>query len=157
MKAVFTLLLVSASFFSTAQQIDFNHQKGYIAGGYDVVAYFTNKALKGSTKYEYRFQGAKYKFSSQANLETFKSNPEKYIPQYGVWCAYAMADKGEKVSVNPKTFEIRDGKLFLFYNAIFDNTFESWLEQKPKELIKKADANWSAIKFKSWTIYDASR
>ncbi len=149
MKVIFTLLFLTVSFFGSAQQIDFNHQKGYIAGGYDVVAYFSKKALKGAAKYEYRYQGAKYKFSSQVNLETFKADPDKFTPQYGGWCAYAMADKGEKVSVNPKTFEIRDGKLFLFYNAFFDNTLESWLEQNPNELIKKADANWSAIKFKS--------
>ncbi len=146
---ILTLLFIGVSLAVSAQQFDYNEQKGFIAGGYDVVAYFSNKALKGSSKFEYHYKGANYRFSSQDHLNSFKANPDRYVPQYGGWCAYAMADKGEKVSVNPKTFEIRGGKLFLFYDAFFNNTLESWLAESPTYLIKKADANWSAIKFKS--------
>ena len=149
MKQLVTLGLFLLTVVASAQKIDFNEQKGYIAAGYDVVAYFSNKAVKGSSKFTYSFEGAKYRFSSQENLDTFKANPKRFVPQYGGWCAYGMADKGEKVTVNPKTFEIRNGKLFLFYNAFFDNTLESWLAENPNKLIKKADTNWSAIKFKS--------
>ena len=132
-----------------SQQIDYNEQRGFVAHGYDVVAYFSNSALKGSTKFEYKYDGASYKFSSQKNLDTFKTNPKKYLPEYGGWCAFAKADKGEKVTISPKTFEIRDGKLYLFYNAFFDNTYESWLEEMPAKLIKKADVSWSKVKIKS--------
>lgn len=149
MKRFLTLIILIASFAATAQQIDYNVQKGYVAGGYDVVAYFSHKAIKGSSQFKLTFEGANYRFSSEEHLNQFKAAPRKYIPQYGGWCAYAMADKGEKVSVNPKTYEIRNGKLFLFYNAFFDNTLESWLAQNPNQLIKKADSNWNTIKFKS--------
>ncbi|MDJ0644658.1 MAG: YHS domain-containing (seleno)protein [Flavobacteriaceae bacterium] len=133
---------------SFGQQIDYNEEKGYIANGYDVVSYFSNKVLRGISKYTYTYNNADYKFSSGANLEKFKANPKMYVPKYGGWCAYAMADKGEKVRINPKTFEIRNGKLYLFYNAFFDNTLESWLKEGPNELRKKADVNWDKIKYK---------
>ncbi len=132
-----------------AQKIDYNINTGYAANGYDVVAYFSNKAVRGVTKFTYKVDAVKYRFSNQENLDLFIANPKKYKPQYGGWCAYAMGDKGEKVTINPKTFEIRDGKLYLFYNAYFTNTFESWKEEGPEKVKQKADKNWEKIKYKS--------
>jgi len=149
MKNMLIILFISFSTTLFSQQIDYNEQKSFVANGYDVVAYFSNTAVNGSTKYQSTYDDAKYRFSSQKNLDTFKANPKKYVPQYGGWCAYAMADKAEKVTINPKTFELRNGKLYLFYNAYFNNTYESWLEEMPAKLIKKADTSWSKIKFKS--------
>ncbi len=148
MRPFLVLLFIGISLSTFAQQIDYNEQKNFIASGYDVVSYFSNKAIKGSSNYQYKHDGANYRFSSKENLAKFKANPAQYIPQYGGWCAYAMADKGEKVSINPKTFEIRNGKLYLFYNAYFTNTFDSWKEEMPNKLIKKADASWAKIKYK---------
>ena len=62
-------------------------------------------------------RGLKFKFSSQKKVLKFKGNRDKYLPQYGGFCAYAIAEKGKKVSVDPETFEMRDGKLYLFYNS----------------------------------------
>ena len=149
MKHVFFILFLGFTTTIFSQQIDYNEQKNYIASGYDVVAYFSKRATKGDAKFEYKYDDATYRFSSQQNLDNFKENPKKYVPQYGGWCAYAMADKGEKVTINPKTYEIRNDKLYLFYNAYFNNTLESWLEEMPTKLIKKADASWTIIKFKS--------
>ena len=143
------IILQIATITAYGQQIDYNMDTGYIANGYDVVAYFSNKAVKGKKDFAYNYDNANYKFSSKNNLEKFKANPKIYIPQYGAWCAYAMADKGEKVSINPKTFEIRNGKLYLFYNAFFNNTLDNWLNEMPVKLIKKADSNWEKIRFKS--------
>jgi len=149
MKQVLFILFLGFTTTVFSQQIDYNEQKNYIASGYDVVAYFSKKSTKGDAKFEYKYDDANYRFSSKQNLNKFKGNPKMYVPQYGGWCAYAMADKGEKVTINPKTFEIRGGKLYLFYNAYFNNTFESWLEEMPTELIKKADVSWAIIKFKT--------
>ena len=55
-----------------------------------------------------------YYFSSEKNKAEFSQNPSKYKPQYGGWCAYAMGSNGEKVEVNPETFKLIDGKLYLF-------------------------------------------
>ena len=140
MRLVWVLLLIVQSV--SAQQKNVNTQSNYGAAGYDAVAYFEAKAIKGQSKFSTEHKGVSYKFSSDSNLNKFKKDPLQFLPQYGGWCAYAMASKGEKVKVNPKTFEIRNGKLYLFYDAYFDNTFENWIEEGPDELVLKADENW---------------
>ncbi|WP_299676482.1 YHS domain-containing (seleno)protein [uncultured Dokdonia sp.] len=138
------LLLVGVSI--QAQQTDYYLKKGYVAEGYDVTEYFNNKAVEGDKKFTTEYDGVKFKFVSQANLDKFKANPSKYVPQYGGYCAYAVADKGKKISVDPKTFEIRDGKLYLFYNSWGVNTLEKWQEEGPEKLRGQADAAWSKVK-----------
>ena len=131
-----------------AQSVDYNTKKGYVAEGYDVVAYFNNDAIKGDKKYTTTYDGVKYKFASEENLNTFKNNPDAYVPQYGGYCAYAIAVKSKKVGINPETFEIRDGKLYLFYNSWGTNTLELWKKENVKGLQEKADKNWKAIHMK---------
>lgn len=140
MRLVWVFLLIVQSL--SAQQENVNIQNNYGAAGYDVVSYFEAKAIKGQTKFSTEYKGVPYRFSSGSNLNKFKKDPLQYLPQYGGWCAYAMASEGEKVKVNPKTFEIRNGKLYLFYDAYFDNTFEDWIEKGPDQLVLKADKNW---------------
>ncbi len=130
-----------------SQTIDYNTKKGFVAEGYDVVAYFNNEAIEGSKSYATTFDGVKYKFSSQKNLDTFLKHPGAYSPQYGGYCAYAVATQSKKVDIDPKTFEIRDEKLYLFYNSWGNNTLKKWLEKNVKGLQEKADLNWEAIKF----------
>ncbi|WP_299890387.1 YHS domain-containing (seleno)protein [uncultured Lacinutrix sp.] len=139
------LILFFFGIISTQAQTDYNTKKGFIIQGYDVVSYFENKAEKGSKDYTVTHDGVKYKFSSKEHLETFNKNPKRYIPQYGGYCAYAIAEKSKKVSIDPETFEIRDGKLYLFYNSWGTNTLELWLEKDVKGLQKKADQNWELI------------
>jgi YHS domain-containing protein len=120
----------------------FNLDGKVVIQGYDPVAYFSaGKAVKGSKDLSVLHQGVIYYFSSEANKEEFKKNPSRYEPQYGGWCAYAMGAKGEKVSVDPKTFKIADGKLYLFYNKFFNNTLTDWNKDETN-LHTKADANW---------------
>ncbi|SIQ98718.1 hypothetical protein SAMN05421797_10531 [Maribacter ulvicola] len=110
--------------------------------GYDPVAYFTeNRAIEGSLDYQLEENGVFYRFSSETNKKIFLNNPEKYEPQYGGWCAYAMGESGDKVTVNPKTFKIIDGKLYLFYNQFLTNTLKSW-NKNEATLKKQADVNW---------------
>jgi hypothetical protein len=82
-----------------------------------------------------------YQFSSATNKEAFLKNQASFEPQYGGWCAYAMGSAGEKVEINPETFKIIDGKLYLFYNAYFNNTLKSWNKEETS-LKAKADVNW---------------
>ena len=128
---------------SLAQTSDLNKDSdGLWVDGYDAVAYLTTqKATKGDKAYQATYQGATFRFASDANKKLFVAAPEKYLPAYGGWCAYAMGANGEKVEVNPKTFKIIDGKTYLFYNKFFTNTLDSWNKDEAN-LKAKADANW---------------
>lgn len=140
------MLLLIAGTVLQAQSIDYNTKRGYAANGYDVVSYFEGQPQEGIKEISTEYDGINYKFSSQEHLNEFKADPAKYIPQYGGYCAYAVAVSGKKVSINPETYEIRDGKLYLFYNAGRTNTLELWLNESPNELKVKADSNWEKIK-----------
>ena len=116
--------------------------KGTALSGYDPTVYFLGKAQKGKKDFTYTQEGVNYQFANANNLETFKKNPTKYEPQYGGWCAYAMGSSGEKVEVDPETFKIISGKLYLFYHTFFSNTLTDW--NKDENALKaKADANWT--------------
>lgn len=144
----FLLLFCIGSLSAQAQQNErlkhWNLSSGQLAlSGYDPVAYFTKgKAIEGNKKIVLTYGGVVYYFSSEENKQTFKASPAKYEPQYGGWCAYAMGATGEKVEVDPETFKIINGKLFLFYNKFFNNTLKSWNKDE-KNLHAKADLNWS--------------
>lgn len=121
----------------------FNLEQKIAIQGYDPVAYFTSgKAIKGSAKIASTYLGVIYYFSSEANKKAFISNPSNYEPQYGGWCAFAMGDYGKKVEIDPETFKIVNGKLYLFYNAYFNNTLKSWNKDE-RNLKAKADKNWA--------------
>jgi len=144
--SMFTLLLLLGFIPGIAQtQVKtnaFNLSNGLGIEGYDPVAYFTqSKAVEGKKEFTVTYNGAKYYCSSSSNKALFQKNPEAYIPQYGGWCAYAMGKTGEKVEVDPETFKIKNGKLYLFYNAFFNNTLTSWNKDEPN-LSKNADINW---------------
>ena len=143
MKNTITLLLFLISSTFIAQ--NHNTKKGFIADGYDVVSYFDQKAKKGNKEFTAEFDGLKFKFSSKQNLALFNENPRKYMPQYGGYCAYAIGAKEKKVDIDPKTFEIRDGRLYLFYNAWGTNTFELWEKEGADKLRKQADKNWKKL------------
>lgn len=123
----------------------FNLEKNYVAiQGYDPVAYFEGKPLKGSKNISVYHQGAVYYFASEDHKEKFKTDPARYEPQYGGWCAYAMGANGEKVSIDPETFKIIHGKLYLFYNRFFNNTLKEWNKDE-QNLQSKADQNWRKL------------
>ena len=121
-------------------------KKGHLAlSGYDPVAYFKDKkAIEGKPSIAVENDGVKYQFATQGNKDLFLASPSSYKPQYGGWCAYAMGAKGEKVEVDPETFKIVDGKLYLFYNKFFNNTLDSWNENEA-ELKSNADRNWAKL------------
>lgn len=128
------------------RQKQFNLNESHVGiGGYDPVAYFTEKkAVEGNKTLKSDYQGVTYYFSSKQNLTLFTSSPSKFEPEYGGWCAYAMGAKGEKVEVDPETFKIVNGKLYLFYNKFFNNTLKSWNKDEAN-LKSNADKNWSSF------------
>lgn len=135
---------VSTSTQSSSKYV-WNLERGDLAiEGYDAVAYFllheNNDAVKGSSKFSYKWKGATWKFSSKENLEKFKSNPTKYIPQYGGYCAYAAA-RNYLYSIDPNAWTVKNNKLYL--NAT-KSLRTKWFKNIDSE-IKKADRNWPGL------------
>lgn len=120
---------------------------------FDPVSYILdNKATKvgaeNARKFRFKFKNATYVFLSQDHLDAFKATPEKFLPQFGGWCAYAVAAKKEKVDIDPTSFHVQDGRLLLFYDGVFAHTKKTWLtdkEKDPKGYLKDADANWPKV------------
>ncbi len=139
-----TTLLVCAQD-AAKRQAEFNLKNGTLAvEGYDVVSYFQGKPQRGNKDLSYTYKGVTYWFATPENRELFKENPQHFEPQYGGWCAYAMGLDGSKVKIDPKTYKIVDGKLYLFYNFYFNNTLIDW-NNNEQALKQAADANWQKI------------
>lgn len=112
--------------------------------GYDPVAYFTEgKPVKGNKEFSYQWNDANWYFSSKADLDSFKKNPEKYAPQYGGYCAYGCSE-GHKAPTDPNAWTIIDGKLYFNYSL---KVKELWVKNTG-ERIAQADKIWPTIKDK---------
>lgn len=110
--------------------------------GYDPVAYFKeSQPVKGKAALSYNWKQATWHFASQQNLDDFKSNPEKYAPQFGGYCAYGMAE-GHKAPTSPDAWTILDAKLYLNYNQ---GVKELW-DKDQRGNIEKAIKNWPTVK-----------
>ena len=115
---------------------------GLGAKGYDAVAYImAGKAAPGSDRYVTEYGGVKWQFSSAENLATFKSDPAKYAPQYGGFCAWG-ASVGKLFDVDPVNgWQIVEGKLYLNFNADINATFG----KDPQSFISQANRNWTLL------------
>jgi len=109
--------------------------------GYDPVAYFADgKPVAGKAEFELTWSGAKWRFVSAEHREAFKQSPEKYAPQYGGYCAYAVS-QGRLADIDPEAWAIVDGKLYLNYD---DEIQQKWKADIPG-YITKADKNWPGV------------
>jgi hypothetical protein len=114
---------------------------GVAAGGYDPVAYFThNKAIPGQPDITLSQGGAVWRFESAANRDAFKADPMKYAPQYGGYCAYAVAN-GYTAKGDPEQWTIIGQKLYFNYDA---PTKAKWLTDTAG-YIAKSNANWPSV------------
>lgn len=111
------------------------------AGGYDVTTYFTqDQPSKGEKSWKTEYMGADWYFASQENLDKFLSDPEKYAPQYGGYCAWAVA-QGNVASGDPLLWTLHEGKLYLNYNKKIN---KRWRADKERFIVE-ADENWPAV------------
>jgi hypothetical protein len=107
--------------------------------GYDTVAYFTDgKAIKGGSAFESVWDDAKWRFASAAHRDLFIANPDRYMPQFGGFCAGAM-ETGTLVPANPEAWAIVDGKLYMTAGPPED--MPSWTAQAATG-IPKANDKW---------------
>jgi hypothetical protein len=85
--------------------------------GYDAVAYFTeSKAIQGTSEYEFVWEDAKWWFVSPEHRDIFVADPYRYMPQFGGYCAAAMAE-GMLLPANPEAWTIVDGKLYMLADS----------------------------------------
>lgn len=134
-----------------AQGVNTNQDK-VANNGYDVVNYFTaNEAVRGSQEFSAVHKGTTYYFKNAEHMSQFKASPEKFLPQFDGYCAFAVAQMNQKVPVDPKTFRVDDGKLYLFFNDFYEgkpfNTIIPWLGNE-SAMEKKATENWKTLKDK---------
>lgn len=131
------MFLVSAAAFAGA----YFEKGGTAIGGYDPVAYFKqNKPVKGSTAYTATHEGSTFHFASAANRDAFAADPARYAPQYGGFCAYAVAN-GYKAKIEPDAFTIVNDKLYLNYDQ---SVQRRWRRDIPG-YIAKGDRNWPEL------------
>lgn len=146
---IFAVTILRANVEATAKSRNLNlDESGLALEGYDPVSYHNGKAVKGENAFSVDHKGTKYLFSGQNNLVTFQSNPDKYLPAFGGWCAWAMLD-GEKVKIDPKTYKIVNGTTYLFYNFFFSNTLTKWNDLSEQEteivLVERAQSEWEKL------------
>jgi len=123
-----------------------NLKNGLAVRGYDLVSIVENKkAIKGMQSISLQHLRANYWFASEKNKQLFIDNTEKYLPQYGGFCAIAMSE-GALVDANPKSFLLQDEKLFLFFSKYYGliDTQRQWVKN-PDELKKLADMEWETL------------
>jgi YHS domain-containing protein len=116
--------------------------KGIFLKGYDTVAYFKQgKALKGNPAIESTYQGVTYLFASTANKADFDKDPTKYVPQYGGFCAYAVANGVIAAPDAAEVFTVYKGKLYIGGNPDALKSFKTHIDEN----IEKADAYWRQV------------
>ena len=107
----------------------------------DPVAYFTEgRHVPGDAEFEAEWNGATWSFASAAHRDAFLAEPARYAPQYGGYCAYAVAH-GNTVRIDPKAWSVVDGKLYLNYSRSIQ---EKW-QAKRALFIVRADEIWPAL------------
>jgi hypothetical protein len=116
----------------------FKSEEGLALEGYDPVAYFTEgKPVEGLSEFEAEWGGARWRFATDRNREQFLGEPEKYAPQYGGYCSWAVSH-GYTAKGDPEAWKVVDGKLYLNY----DKEVRARWEREIPVLIQKGDENW---------------
>lgn len=139
---IWLLLLVGASAGAVRADEIYTNWRGLAIKGYDPVAYFTDgRPVEGDSDFEFEWRDATWRFASAAHRDLFAADPEKYAPQYGGYCAWAVS-QNKKASIDPDAWRIVDGKLYLNYSLKVQRTWETDIPG----FIQKADANWPELR-----------
>lgn len=119
----------------------FVDSQGVAISGYDVVAYFVEKAAhQGDPQWRAEYLGATFYFRSASNRDLFLAEPQRYVPQFRGYCAYAMS-AGKIRKCDPRRFSVSDSKLYLFSS---ERARERWLN-RDLDLVSRALAAWRAL------------
>ena len=133
--------LIAASAYPKDLVDPVNSSEGFAINGYDPVAYFdVAKPVQGQKQFSATWQGATFLFSSAANRDKFQAAPEKFAPQFGGYCAWAVSN-GYTATIDPQAWRIVDGKLYLNYSK---SVQKKWQQDIPGR-IAKAQENWPGL------------
>lgn len=135
------LLLSPVTVFAAPDGVYTNWRDNIAADGYDVVTFFSGKPQKGKLEFSTLYEGADWYFFSQANKDLFLTNPDLFAPQYGGYCAWAVA-KGKLAPGSPEYWHVEDGRLFFNYNARIKRRWQ----KKRAKFIQSADKRWPVLK-----------
>lgn len=139
--AIILSTTILVHFTACTQQPEVYSSSGVAVNGYDVVSYFTElKPVKGSKDHSFQWKNTVWYFSSDKNLELFKSDPDKYAPQFGGYCAFGVAED-HTAPTEPDAWTIVDDKLYLNYNI---DVRKMWRE-KQAEYIEQGNKNWPEV------------
>lgn len=135
------VLIVGALPALAAAKVNKTRFGGVAIEGYDPVAYFDQgEPIEGSADHSFEWQGATWRFASAEHRDLFTADPEKYAPQYGGFCAYAVS-KGSIAGIDPEAWQIVDGRLYLQNSH---KVLELWRQDVPGH-IAAADENWPKL------------
>lgn len=136
--AALVLAFASAAFAADEVNTD---RTGLAIVGYDPVAYFTDgEPTKGDFQTTAEHDGAVYRFVSEENRARFLESPDRYVPQFGGYCAYGVA-VGAKFSADPTVWKIVDDKLYLN----LDENIAAKFNEDADGYIAKAESTWKEL------------
>jgi YHS domain-containing protein len=147
-KLIIAAVVLLSSSISLAQDKKANNidNSNIALQGYSPVSYLDlGLAQKGLKEFKSEYQKVIYYFTSAEQKAKFDKNPEKYLPQYGGYCAFGVY-AGAKFRVDPNKFIVEDGKYYLFLYNIELDAQQLWLNEKHGDLVKKANENWKNLK-----------
>ena len=134
------LVLAAAGLTAAGEKPAVNKTGDTAIKGYDMVAYTTGTPAKGDPQFGHAWNGATWHFVSAANRDAFAREPERFAPQFGGYCAWAVS-RGYTADVDPEAWKIVDGRLYLNYSK---SVQRRWEQDIPGN-IQKAQANWPGV------------
>lgn len=138
--ALVALFMIATATGAAAQRVNADRQ-GLALKGYDAVAYFVDgRAVRGNAAFQHVVDGVTYRFASAAHRDRFAQEPQRFLPQYGGFCAWAVS-RGYTADTDPLAWRIVDGRLFLNY----DRSVQRQWEGDVKGNVAKGDANWPGL------------
>ena len=121
---------------------------GVVLSGYDPVAYFPEgggRPRAGDETWTAERDGRRYRFASPENRKRFLADPERYEPEFGGWCAYAVAH-GYKFEIDPESYRIQDDRLLLFYRGAMGDAQAEFEKEGAEQNLRTADQNWPTVR-----------
>ncbi len=128
------------------QILEFNVSEDLVMlKGFSPISYFEGKAEQGNPNFMASHEGVTYYFTSEEQLQTFQQTPEKYLPTFGGYCAYGVAN-GKHLDVDPENFKIYEGRLLLFLKTEAMDAREAWESGNEKRQWNDAKAMWEVLR-----------